>query len=366
MRFMATIAMLFAFASLASAQDKRQQVLDGVAQLAAQVQELKAAQSKKLDPPSLPIYESVYMNLMRDAAKRNRIAVVFVGHDGTVLGRDLGGNVSSGRADKVEGYPAKCVIVAEPDGFGWMNHKATLGPNATDAQLQAAIKGVSLAASFFGQSNGKLRPGEVRIVDVEQSWPVGLTFLNDLEPYRPATRTQQSFRIQSGYIASVPRNVLEQKWVVPGNLVGVHGWASTLYRSKGDRTSEGVGPSRVNGMTHTHQRKYVGDVIRADVLRNEQGKIFEVRVAEKSNGQWERFIAFKDVSARPYGYHPPTRQECVACHSQAGVTAYAGPAIPGDDTVISDPIYAVESGNTEQGNPAAFGGGGMSMGGRRR
>jgi hypothetical protein len=308
----------------------------------------------QIDEPAPPVYESAYMNVMNNAAKRGKIAVIFVGHDGTVLGRNLGnGNLISGRVDSVEDYPAKCIIISEPNpDSGWMKWKATLRANATDDEFREAITGrtVSLPASPFLPSSN-LRPGEVRIADADKTWPVGLSFLNDLEPYTSATMTQQSLRRWSGVIVPVSRDSLELKWRVPGHLAGVRGWSSTLYRSRNLKPSTYLvrqDPDDGNSAV-TWDRTYPEGFVHADVLRNADGKPFEVRVAEMIDGRWNRYIARSDPSARPLGYHPPTRKQCVECHSVAGRGEYSGAAIPGGGGVLSDPIPVIERGESVQG-----------------
>ncbi len=185
--------------------------------------------------------------------------------------------------------------------------------------------------------------------DAAQFVPV----LAELERYQRATMTQQSFRRWSGYIAPFPRLRQEAKWQIPGGLVGVQGWSSRLYRTRGLRTQAYLtrqdpsdGSSTIT-WAHTFP---VGSVF-ADVLTNAHGAIFEIRLAEKADDGWQRFVAYKNVAARPHGYAVPSRNACRECHAGAGRSEYgaAEGANPGADTVLSVPLEPVEGGRTVQG-----------------
>src|ERR1019366_2075659 len=95
------------------------------------------------------------------------------------------------------------------------------------------------------------------------------------------------------------------------------------------------------------KRSYANGTIFADILSNKDGKVFEARFAEKrDDGTWDRYVAFKDVSARPSGYHGLTSKDCRTCHESTtdgpGTGGYALGLIPGGDTIISDPFQELE------------------------
>lgn len=212
---------------------------------------------------------------------------------------------------------------------------------------------VSQPASPFKVRGVSLSPadgGPPVIADADERWPVGLSFIGDLERYTPAKNTQHTTRRWSGGLGSVSRSSVEIKWNVPGGLVGVSGWKSTLYRSK-IRARVYLGRADANDSVSavTWHRSYPDGATFADVLRNDAGQMFEVRVAEKVNGEWRRYVAFKDVEARPHGYAPQTSRQCAACHVMAGAVEYGAAAIPGGDTVLSDPFDDVERGMYWQG-----------------
>jgi len=221
-----------------------------------------------------------------------------------------------------------------------------LWPDASDKRIRiAAGLEQPIAAGPF------LRPGEVPTAD--DNLDGGLpSFLADLEPYTTATRVQFTERRWSGVISSVSRaGNLELKWRVPGGLAGVNGWSSRLYRSKSMLASVFLVRQDPNDSVSavTWSRNYPDGAVFADVLRNESGRVFEVRVAEKRAGEWERFVAYRDIGARPHGYNQPRRSECRACHDEAGRSEYGGAAVPGADTVISEPIPIVERGQSVHG-----------------
>ncbi len=251
----------------------------------------------------------------------------------------------------IDGYPEKCIVYARPAANGEIHWIRT-----TDEHGKVIPeKAVKPAASPFSESSSR-EPSQAAIADDSRfyangRWQDGLAFLNDLEPYQSAKRVQQTFRRWSGFIGSVDRLSVKPEWRIAGGLVGVNGWGNQLFRTPNlrqvttlIRQDESDSSSAV-----TWWRNYPSGATFADVLHNDDGRIFEVRVAEKHGVQWERYVAFRDVSARPHGYESLTRSQCANCHNQAGNSAYADSAIPGADTIISDPIEPVEAGRMVQG-----------------
>lgn len=272
------------------------------------------------------------------AKKEHKPLVLFVDMEA----RQIAGIVTVSVPTLNDDADPRIVAAADPDSRG-----LTLSADATDAQIRrAAGMWVQPVATPFERKSAK-REGL-------ESLPVGgdgsLAFLSDLEVYQSARRVQVSFRRWSGMITSTSRESVEARWKTNGGLVGVEGWTSTLYRSRGERARVFLArddPSDGNSQV-TWQRSY-GDVTFADVLRNADGEVFEVRVAEKSGGVWDRYAAYQNAAARPHGYSGLPRKACVECHNRAGENAYGSAAIPGGDTVFSDAIEPVESGRTVQG-----------------
>jgi hypothetical protein len=302
-----------------------------------------------------PVYKEAY-DL---AVSKSKPLIVFVAVDI----REVKGCVSVALDDFYGATPR--VIVGVPGKIG-----AVLPVTATDAEILAAVKGEGLAAPKggqptgrpFGQSSVAATADDSRASSVEEPIPPHLTIFADMERYTSARMTQRSFRVQSGMINAVPRTVLANKWLVPGGLDGVRGWKSTLYRSRDRNAPVVLAPVEpgVFGTAITYQRPYRNDVDFADILRNDAGKIFEIRVAEKRDGKWDRYVAYRNKAAQPVGYVVLRSKDCQSCHEKAGSAEYAGAAIPGSDTIFSDEIEPVETGNTTNGD---FG---SSLGGRFR
>lgn len=294
-------------------------------------------------PPQAPPVKDrplQYREGQQAAAKLNQPLVVFIG----TPPRPIAGAVSC-VAYFLPDYPPECIVVTERGGSTW---RATLGVKANDSDIRraAGLEVTPRAVPFR-----KLRLGEVPIADDSEDVAGRLAFLKDLVPYQSAKNTQTTFRRWSGVIVPSPRLSLENKWQVPGGLDGVHGWSSQLLKSKEAFASEFLvrqDPSDGSSAI-TWGRIYPDGTTFADVLRNESGVVFEVRVADKRDGIWERFTAYRNVNARPNGYVPVSSRQCRECHDAAGRSEYAGAAIPGADGVLSDPIDVIERGESVQG-----------------
>lgn len=234
----------------------------------------------------------------------------------------------------------------------------------------AAVRQVSPMASPFPlpapSSGADRKPGQPTADGNNEAaslWPRGFPKPLGLVRYQRARFTQAIATTNgSPSIDAVDRRAQLRKWQVPGGLEHVEGWSSTLYKFQprdgkawkeripvwnGGFWSANYGYGWVTTDKKAMQnelglrRSYPDGTLFVDVLSH-RGKVFEVRYAEKQRGSWDRFIAFKDVAARPIGYHPPSRSECRECHSQTGTGGYATGLVPGGDTVISDPFGSLE------------------------
>lgn len=233
-------------------------------------------------------------------------------------------------------------------------------------EIQRLESGVQPMASPFDpfSSRNKRRSAQLdRLQENEGSLPSW--FPKEAIRYESAKYTQT---VANGTeTRKVSRSSLEKKWNVPGGLVDLHGWKSELYKLPGYEPDQGrkkigvfVGhywqnlngsfalDSNGNKKPHyqsetAYQRKYPDGAWFADVLRNDDGNVFEIRVAEKYKGDWDRFIQYQDKSSRPIGYVRPSVEKCVECHSEAGTGTYSPNAwVPGGDTIISDPYKGLE------------------------
>lgn len=177
------------------------------------------------------------------------------------------------------------------------------------------------------------------------SWPTELKILDDLEIYDTARMTQKSGnRTGAGANFIVQRAAVGEKWLSPGGLEGVRGWRNVLLRSPENRARYWLGPARPQEWLSEiiHQRHYADGALFADVLIGKDDQIFEVRTAEKREGQWRRRVAYRNEEFFPVGYRPVALSKCAECHDQAGTGGYGVAMIPGGDGILSEPIPALE------------------------
>lgn len=119
-----------------------------------------------------------------------------------------------------------------------------------------------------------------------KSWPAGLERPLGFRKYQRARYTQ-AIAVTSGFdsIDPVRRDRQEEKYVVPGGLVGVTGWKSDLYVKRGQHYDQWVGNIPVwNGSNYQFnrgwKRNFYDGAEFMDVLTNtDTGKVFEIRMA---------------------------------------------------------------------------------------
>ena len=293
-------------------------------------------------PPHPPISQFPdYDTARQQAAVGGKPLVVFV----ATKPRQVPGTLAS-FTSRLKGVEGPTVVVARPYGAGRLEWVATLPANATDAQIRAALGlEASRAATFFR------RPGEARRTaddskKVAGPWPKSLPFWKGMQRFFPSRNTQEiAVTNNRDRITPIPRLNREPKWLVPGGMVGVDGWRSDLYRFVPAEPRTWVGNIPVwNGFNHQNNRgwlrEYADGTFFVDVLSVDD-RVFEVRVAEKTDGRWTHYVAFKDVASRPDGY-VGLNQSCVSCHAEAGHGNYAAPLVPGGDFVLSDPFQELE------------------------
>lgn len=173
-------------------------------------------------------------------------------------------------------------------------------------------------------------------------WSSGVPYLDGLVHYQP-TRLTQSIAVRDNVPVQdlVPRTALLPKWQVPGGMEGIRGWKSDLYKLVPYRYKWlGRIPVATSLGTVQHElgykQEYPNGTVFMDVLSNAKtGKVFEHRVREKAGGTWYSYVAFRDRSQNPPGYHG-LKQQCVECHREAGTGSYGVGLVPGGDTVLSD------------------------------
>jgi hypothetical protein len=160
--------------------------------------------------------------------------------------------------------------------------------------------------------------------------------------------TARQTTADGGMIDRMPRAANEAKYQAPGGMVGIEGWRSDLYKFVPEQPRGWVGfisvkqgpPLAGYQSEYGFRRSYPDGTYFADVL-SYRGKVFEARIREKKDGQWESYVAYKDASARPPGYHG-LKQNCASCHQDTGTGNYGAALVAGGDTVISDPFPELE------------------------
>lgn len=228
-----------------------------------------------------------------------------------------------------------------------LDYSYRFAPSVTASEINTWLRGrtVSQSATPFVEppsSAGRDGDGEAT-----GPWPKSLPKPSDLRRFTRAKYTQAiATTNNTPSIDLVHRSRLEAKWQVPGGLENSTGWRSDVYRMNVRVKTWRAYMPVLNRFGYFQNeigftRNYEDGATFADVL-SKDGKVFEVRYAVKRDGQWDRFVAFKDVAARPHGYVLLTSRQCVECHSQTGSGNYGVGMVPGGDTVISEPLEGLE------------------------
>jgi hypothetical protein len=276
------------------------------------------------DVPPFPKYESVYMNVMDSAAQQNRHAVIFVGHKGTVLNRDIGTRLVGGSVDSLEGFPAKCVVVCEPNGKGWMNWKATLPADATDKQIADAVKGVTPTQDPFdksvkrdrrradGDSSSPWSPQSEQDY-IRKLWPEGVEFPDTLKFYSLPKASQRiattNDRPSRGFhlLRRGEQNInLEFPYVTSGGMdqaeVGAWRNVTGLAIPEGGKIKVWAQRTPILNSFGSYQQeemlfwKFPSGTQAYDVLirKNDDGSehIFTIRVRERDDKGWDSGLSY--------------------------------------------------------------------------
>lgn len=132
-------------------------------------------------------------------------------------------------------------------------------------------------------------------------------------------------------------NSVKPHWRVPGGLHNVEGWESytAAYIPEGGVVeTQGrpiVGAGR---LLPGYVWSYPDGTIFSDLLVKD-GKAFELRIRAKDGSQWDSYVAFRDKTAAPIGYHG-VGKKCSECHdSGPGSSEQYGITVRGSDTVFS-------------------------------
>lgn len=316
---------------------------------AEQLEQLKkqiAALQDKINKYKVPLD---YWTASALAVKEQKPLVFFygVGYPRPIAGCIVGSQ-DYGKLDGFESEYGK-ILVSVPSR-GWLDWRASLPADATDGRIVTATKmrAVSRSALPFSQREPAERDADLS--DEVSSILVGMV------PYRSTRVTQVSGnRSGGGSNSTVSRLSIPSKWQQPGGLEGLTGWSNKLYRRADNPVSNWLG--HVDASDHwadgrvvanwgglseiTHQRSYGEGAKFVDVLATPSG-VFEVRVAEKVGGEWQRSVPYRDAKAEPAGYKRVSLQQCAKCHDQAGDGGYGTARVIGGDGVLSEPFPGLE------------------------
>lgn len=290
-----------------------------------------------------------YNDAAAQAVREQKPLVFFYG---TGYPRAVAGCVV-GRQDygELAGFDAG-IIVAVP-ARDWLDYRTTLPATATDADIRAAIAPRQVrpvVAAPFAAPDADLPAAVAALLD-------------GMERYQSARLTQVSGnRSGGGSNSAVGRLSVPRKWSVPGGLDGLTGWSNRLYRlprnpvrnwlghvDANDRWADGRVIGNWGGLSEiTYQREYGEKAKFADVLLTNRG-VFEVRLAERIGGEWQRSVPYRDRAAEPAGYQRVSLQQCASCHDGGmsnpdapGSGGYGSARIPGGGGVYSEAMSGVE------------------------
>lgn len=126
-------------------------------------------------------------------------------------------------------------------------------------------------------------------------------------------------------------------WAVSGGMSGLTGYKSVkmtnVVPSQVKTWAENLQVAGTSQLLPGWRWAYPDRTIFADLLVNDAGKPFELRVREKIGGKWSSSIAFEDAAEAPRGYRGAGR--CSVCHDKAGASENYGLALRGGDSVFS-------------------------------
>jgi hypothetical protein len=137
---------------------------------------------------------------------------------------------------------------------------------------------------------------------------------------------------------SRPRN----EWSIPGGLrhISRNEWQSYrgIIHTAKQTKFDAVEPNSTafGGRLRRVDRSFEGAAF-FDLLLNRDGKAFELRAIDLTNG-FDPMVMHHDADAAPRGYARIERAECRNCHARAGESAYASGNVPGGGMIFSFPL----------------------------
>lgn len=269
------------------------------------------------------------------------------------------------RVDHLDGYDSgPNIVIGVPDAKVGMRYKTTLPADATDTQIRREIGVTQSRLPFFkALRDRRIADAEIpasgrwytesETAKVKEMWPKGLPVPEGIKFY---WQTKLSQRIavtdnrasnawyhedRDDVFTNAPTsfnpNKHDPRWAAPGGLLGVSDWESYTAATFPDQLRVWKQPVPIaNGgiIDGAILWEYPPGTTFADLLVS-KGKPFELRYREKkADGQWDSYVAWKDVQARPDGYFG-AGQKCSTCHNLAGASEQYGITVRGKDTVFS-------------------------------
>lgn len=126
-------------------------------------------------------------------------------------------------------------------------------------------------------------------------------------------------------------------WNASGGMSGLKGWRSIkMTNATPDKVKTWKENLKVAGTSQLlpgWRWSFPDGTIFTDLLVNDAGKPFELRVREKTNGKWTSMVAFEDAAEAPKGYK--AAGNCRSCHDKAGSSEQYGLAVRGGDGVFT-------------------------------
>lgn len=183
-------------------------------------------------------------------------------------------------------------------------------------------------------------------------WPKDVPFPHGLKIYKPAQfgqylviRHDQPFHAWHDIKALDPSVNIPVRtnpnqlppWNASGGLSGFKGWRSikmtTVDPSQVKTWKQNLQVAGTSQLLPGWRWSFPNGTLFADLLVNDAGKPFELRIREKIDGKWASMIAFEDAAEAPRGYKGAGK--CNSCHESAGSFQQYGLGIRGNDGVFS-------------------------------
>ena len=186
---------------------------------------------------------------------------------------------------------------------------------------------------------------------IKKMWPAGVEIPDGLRFYRP-TRWAQYVVIQNGLdhrrwipdtegvqnVSSNPNSA--SPWRVPGGLEGYTGWRSYLGSTVDpDKVQSYIDYVDAGARRDLPMRrwKFPPKTTFVDLLVDEDGKPFELRMRRNHSGEWKSEKVWSAKVSSSYRGHLGSGRTCSDCHSKPSTSEGYGIRLRGDDGAFSFP-----------------------------